>query len=47
MTLRKWFKLYKHYKDIYDFQSLNYNGQATRMTYKRLEELQQEDEEWL
>lgn len=47
MTLNKWFKLYKHYKSFYDFRSLNYNGQATRMTYKRLEELQQEDEEWL
>lgn len=46
MTLRKWSKLYKHYKDVYDFQSLNANGQTTRLTYRRLEEMQQEDEEW-
>ena len=44
MTLRKFMKLYEHYKNNYD---LEFKMQAKRITYADLAEKQIEDEEWL
>lgn len=44
MTLRKFMKLYGHYKNTFD---LEMNMRAKGITYAKLAELQIEDEEWL
>lgn len=44
MTLRKFMRLYDHYKKNFD---LEMNLKRGGITYSRLNDLQIEDEEWL
>lgn len=44
MTLRKFMKLYGHYKNTFD---LEMQMRAKGITYAKIAELQIEDEEWL
>lgn len=40
MTIRKFLKLYSHYKDYYDFT-------LAKVSYKQAEKQANEEEEWL
>ena len=44
MTIRKFMKLYNHYKNNFDLET---QLQKSGMTYAKLNELQIQDEEWL
>ena len=49
MTLRKWSRLYQHYKDHYDFTQMVEDERGIRvkgLTYKRLEEINANAGEW-
>lgn len=44
MTLRKFMKLYNHYKNNFDKELML---QTNKITYAKYDELQIQDEEWL